>query len=342
MFARLVDEFEELEAELFDEPGYDSKSVAGDLGSIMGNQTKKESQETFSVGKYSVTLLDKYSEWNRDKPIRNQSGLNHLKEHLDEIVEEEIQIDFQNRNIQIDDEEVFPPSKAWLLTPLIGFGLIFSSIGLGEVGFLLGSVVCFCGFFPFVGVFLGTIIDPKNEYEANINREIEKGGGIYRRGSIEGIIHGLDVYFQMDVEHNDVSVSDAWEISPKLSLDIHAEVETYGSGDDSWTTGQFRPCFTIEGGDTTIQLKKRMRVNYQYSSRGLNKACEEAIEYGEEIRENWQGPIILHSIPVLSQIEEKKWFLSGKKEKKLQQVYSKMSAQNKKRLKEVYDEVKFL
>tara|TARA_X000001036_G_C20593972_1_gene772063 strand:+ start:142 stop:1152 length:1011 start_codon:yes stop_codon:yes gene_type:complete len=336
-----MDEFEELEAELFNEPGYDSKSVAGDLGSILDDSNKTETLEQFPVGKYSVTLLDNYSDWNVDNPIRNQSGVNHLKEHLDEVIEGEIQIDFEKRNIEIDDKEVVPASKAWLLTPFVGFGLIFSSVVLGGVGFILGSFVCFCGFIPFMSVLLGTIFDPNNEHEANINREIERGGGVYRRGNISGVIHGLDTYFQLSVEHDDVSVTDAWGISSKQKLDVFAEVETYGSGDDSWTTGQFSPRFTTKGENATIELKKRMKINYGYGT-SINKACREAIEYGVEQRQNWQGPIILHSLPVLHQIEHKNWFLSGKKDKKLQNICSKISAENKKRLKEVYDEVKFL
>ena len=336
-----MDEFEELEAELFNEPGYDSKSVAGDLGSILDESKKKETLEQFSVGKYSVTLLDNYSVWNIDYPIRNQSGVNHLKEHLDEVIAEEIHIDFQKRNIEIDDKEVVPPSKAWLLTPFVGLGLIFSSVGLGGVGFFLGSVVCFCGFFPFMGVLLGTILDPNNEHEANINREIERGGGVYRRGTISGIVRGLDTYFQLSIEHDDVSVTDAWGISPKQKLEVFGEVETYGSGDNSWTTGQFTPRFTIKEKEVTIELTKRKKINYGYGS-SINKACRQAIEYGVEQRQNWQGPIVLHSLPVLHQIEHTNWFLSGKKDKKLQKICSKISAENKKRLKEVYDEVKFL
>ena len=344
MFARLVDEFEELESELFDESRYDPKSVVGDLGSIMGNQTKKRSQETFSAGEYSVTLVENFSErigWSgieHFEPLRNQSGVNHLIEHIDEVIEEEIQIDFQKRQIEIDDQEVSPTSKGWLLTPFIGLGLILL---LGEVGVMLGSIVCFCGFFPFVFTAIGTIMDPNNEYEAEINREIEIGGGIYRRGSISGIIHGLDVYFRFAIKHNDVEVRDAWEISPSDVLGVFGSVYSEG-GDGGYIEGRLNPKFTPRGKNNPVHLRYRGRISHHDGKKHINRACTEAIEYAEHIRENWQGPIILHSLPVIDEIENPRLFNIGSKEKKISKICSKITAENKKRLKEVYDEVKFL
>ncbi|MAS23055.1 MAG: hypothetical protein CMA44_02450 [Euryarchaeota archaeon] len=341
MFAGLVDEFEELESELFDESEYDSKSVAGDLGTIIGKTTKKQSQGTFSVGDYSITLVENFSDWSgieQFEPIRNQGGINHLIEHIDEVIEEQIQIDFQKRQIEIDDKEVSPTSKGWLLTPFIGIGLFF---GLGEVGIVLGSIVCFCGFFPFIAVLLGTIVDPNNEYEAELNQEIERGGGIYRRGGISGIIHGLDVYFRLSIEHNDVEVRDAWEISPSEILEVFGSVY-YEGGDSGYIEGRFNPQFTPRGQNNRVYLCYQGGRSHSNSKKHINRACTEAIEYAEVVRGNWQGPIILHSLPVIDEIENPRLFNIGSKEKKISKICSKITAENKKRLKEVYDEVKFL
>ena len=352
-----MDEFEELESELFDESDYAPASAVIDFDS------KGDELESIIVGDYSVTFDAIYRKYSGPKAnyqgrtikshcVRNEKGKNLLLQHLDEVVNEEIQIDFQKRNIDIDDQKLEPPSKSILLSIPLGFFLIFIG-GIGDAGvfLLLGSLVCFVGFFPAVAVLFGALVDPRNEYEEGINREIDIGGGIYRRGRISGIIHGLDVYFALQIEHNEVEITDAWEISPTQKLDIYGIHAIYGSGDDSWATGVYNPQFTPANeyhttmhGDkpTQIILKNRKGINYGQSKKEIGKACQQAIDYGEEIRENWQGPIVLHSIPQMDIIENAKLSSVKSKQKKLQKVFSKISDEHKNRLKEIYDGVIFL
>ena len=103
------------------------------------NDLSTQSEESYD-GIYTVKILE-----NKINPttkklnyLRNENGLNYLKSHLAEVIEENVIIDFEDRGIMVHTEKLSPPSPIIYFLPI--------NLILGPVGFILGSLVCFVGF----------------------------------------------------------------------------------------------------------------------------------------------------------------------------------------------------
>ena len=323
-----MDEFWELENEI----------LSPDEGQEV-NDLSTQSEESYTDGIYTVKILE-----NKINPttkklnyLRNENGLNYLKSHLAEVIEENVIIDFEDRGIMVHTEKLSPPSPIIYFLPIIALGLLI----LGPVGFILGSLVCFVGFIPFVLAIMSTG-KSSDDYRNEINEEIDKGGGTYRFGGIEGVIHGLDTYFSLEIKHDDITVLDAWEIPDGLPLIVRSKIYTVGSGDDSYTTAKFYPTFNSPNNGKSVELNSMKFTGYDRKSRSIGKTCLDAIEFAEELNEIWNGGLYLHSIPQIYKLVEKPIPLTNREEKIFNKVVNGITPETKSKLREVYSEVRFL
>ena len=323
-----MDEFWELENEI----------LSPDEGQEV-NDLSTQSEESYTDGIYTVKILE-----NKINPttkklnyLRNENGLNYLKSHLAEVIEENVIIDFEDRGIVVHTEKLTPPSPILYFLPLIGFGLFI----FGPAGIAIGMMVCFVGFIPFILAIMSTG-QSADDYRNEINEEIDKGGGTYRFGGIEGVIHGLDTYFSLEIIHDDITVLDAWEIPDDLPLIIRSKIYTVGSGDDSYTTAEFYPTFNSPNNGKSVQLNSIKSTGYNKKSRAIEKTCLDAIAFAEELNKIWNGGLYLHSIPQNYKMVEKPIPLTKGEEKIVNKVVNRISTETKSKLREVYSEVRFL
>jgi len=327
-----MDEFWELENEIL-EPEYQPEV----------DDSSFQSGESYTDGIYTVEILENEVNPTTKKLnyLRNETGLNYLKSHLAEVIEKNVIIDFEERAIQVHTRKLSAPPRILFFLPLIGFGLIFSSIFLGAAGFLLGSLVCFFGFIPFMFALLNTG-KSADDYRNEINEEIDKGGGTYRSGSIEGVIHGLDTYFSLEIKHDGVIVRDAWEIPENLPLIIRSKVYTVGTGDDSYTAAEFYPTFNSPNDGKSVELNSIKSTGYNQKSRAIEKTCLDAIAFAEELNQIWNGELYLHSIPQNYKMMENIKALSPRQEKINSKLVRRITPQTKSKLRELYAEVRFI
>ena len=124
-----MDEFWELENEI----------LSPDEGQEV-NDLSTQSEESNTDGIYTVKILE-----NKINPttkklnyLRNENGLNYLKSHLAEVIEENVIIDFEDRGIMVHTEKLSPPSPINLFFTNNCLGIA----QLGPVEFRLVSLLC--------------------------------------------------------------------------------------------------------------------------------------------------------------------------------------------------------
>jgi hypothetical protein len=264
----------------------------------------------------------------------NKIGQKIVLDHLKEIIYDEIEIDFMDGEIQIDDEYL-EPHQTSPMAKLAIIGFFVMPIGiLHPMFFLCGFFFVFLGWIPLglevVGMFAGV-----HKYPDEINEKIDQGGGVYRRGMISGIIRGLDTYFSLGIEHEKVLIYDSYEIPPTLKLEVISRVGFVSTGESGhgYHYGEYSSAFVNpKTGKRTVLSSPSLRTAFQNKEQAINEACSDAVEFYNLIRDDWQGPIVLRSIPQISDLTK------SKKEKTL----PKISQANIRQLSETFDEIKFL
>ena len=272
-----------------------------------------------------------YGEY-RIKPFQNESphyynndnGMNHLLDHLEQVMDGELEIDFQSGEISnvTEHPEIIKLSGPSTL-PLIGIVIMVLGI-ISPIFILIGFLFCFIGWIPMMLTLVTLAFAGNQEKHRNeIIEEIEIGGGVYRHGGISGIINGLDTYFHLTIEHDEVSIMKAWEISPVEELNINSVIYSYG-GSDGGITSRFMASFTPLSSESVTSLGDSHCPHYGNSKKQVNLACKLAVEFGLKLKPEWPGKIVLKSIPQIDEILSK----SVVNQNKLFKIISKIDPEN--------------
>ena len=286
-----------------------------------------------------------YGEY-RIKPFQNESpyyynndnGMNHLLDHLEQVMDGELEIDFQSGEISnvTEPPEIIKLSGPSTL-PLIGIVIMVLGI-ISPIFILIGFLFCFIGWIPMMLTLVTLAFAGNQEKHRNeIIEEIEIGGGVYRHGGISGIINGLDTYFHLTIEHDEVSIMKAWEISPVEELNINSVIYSYG-GSDGGITSRFMASFTPLSSESVTSLGDSHCPHYGNSKKQVNLACKLAVEFGLKLKPEWPGKIVLKSIPKIDEILIK----SVVNQNKLFKIISKIDPENLSDLESTFHEVEFL
>jgi preprotein translocase subunit YajC len=287
-----------------------------------------------------------YGEY-RIKPFQNESpyyynndnGMNHLLDHLEQVMDGELEIDFQSGEISnvTEPPEIIKLSGASKL-PVIGIVIMVLGI-ISPIFILIGFLFCFIGWIPMMLTLVLLAFGGDQEKHRNeIIEEIEIGGGVYRHGGISGIINGLDTYFHLTIEHDEVSIMKAWEISPVEELNINSVIYSYGGSDGGGITSRFMASFTPLSSESVTSLGDSHCPHYGNSKKQVNLACKLAVEFGLKLKPEWPGKIVLKSIPQIDEILRK----SVVNQNKLFKIISKIDPENLSDLESTFHEVEFL
>ena len=292
------------------------------------------SHSEHKIGEYNIEPFKEHN------PLfyKNDNGMKYLLNHLEQLLDDELEIDFQSGEISNVTE---PPDIIKLegvsMLPLIGILIILLGV-ISPIFIVIGFLFCFIGWIPMMTTLIFLLFGGnQEEYREEVIQQIEIGGGVYRNGWISGIINGLDTYYYLHLEHHDVSIMRAWEISHDEELNISSEVYSYGGSDDGGVTGRFITSFTPLSPESVTELESNQCPNIGNSRKQVNLACERAVKYGLELKSKWPGTIILESIPQINEIMKK-----SVNQKKLSRIISKISPENLSDLQSTYHNVKFL
>jgi hypothetical protein len=269
----------------------------------------------------------------------NDNGMNNLLDHLEQVMDDELEIDFEVRNISLVTE---PPEiikiGGFSALPLIGIVIMVLGV-ISPIFIFIGFLFCFIGWIPMMVTLIALTFGGDQEKHRNeIIQEIEIGGGVYRHGWLSGIINGLDTYFSLKIEHDEVSIMRAWEIQPSEELNINSEIYSYGGSEDGGITGRFMASFTPLSSESVNSLGNSNCPHYGNSKKQINLACKLAVEFGLKLKPEWPGKIVLKSIPQIDKILSK----TVVNQNKLVKIISKIDPENLSDLQSTFHEVEFL